>query len=243
MKNTELVLEAFEEGPLSQKQIREWLYRSHHHRSLDRDQINSALQYMKDKEVFNEEGLWYRTDRPNKDHANQRAAANDLLIPCYGMSWYRDQVVWGERELLGSPGRYGDNNIEVNFADQIGVYVLYEWPNVIYVGRTTDSTNGSGLYDRLYDHTRHERRKWFDRFSWFGLHSVDANQELVSHRDSLDMDEAIKAMETILIKILSPPFNDKGGDHLGPRYSQVPEVEKRKQERAAKQISKALALK
>ncbi len=239
MKNTELVLEALSEGALSQKQIREWLGRSSDHRSLDRDQINSALQYLKDKEVFNEAGLWHRTDIPNKDRVTRPSAAGDLLIPCYGMSWHRDQVVWGERELLGSPGRYGDNNIEVNFADQIGVYVLYEWPNVIYVGRTTDS----GLYDRLYDHTRHERRKWFDRFSWFGLHSVDTNQELVSNRDSLDMDEAIKAMETILIKILSPPFNDKGGDHLGPRYSQVPEVEKRKQERAAKQISNALALK
>ena len=154
---------------------------------------------------------------PSREPSERPAAGDHMaLIPCYGLNWDRNQIEWDRKpQLLGSPR--DDNSTKVNFAGQFGVYVLYEWPNVTYAGRTTEGH----LYDRLLRHTKDPRIGWFDRFSWFGLLSVGADQKLESPREHLDMKQAIKAMEAILIEILSPPFNKNRGEFLGTRYRQV----------------------
>ena len=62
-------------------------------------------------------------------------------VAAYGLYWDRDKVNWEpgrgrQAQLLGKPE---DGGIEIDFANQIGVYILYNRLTVMYVGRTTDS--------------------------------------------------------------------------------------------------------
>lgn len=244
MRNNELVLKALSGGGrLTIKQIGEWIDRSDHS-PLNPGQINSALQGLKkDKKVRNVDRAWDLVDKPNRDRASRTSKQGDgPLIPCYGMSWLRDQISWDNKPNL--LGKDDDGSGEsVNFASQRGVYVLYEWPNVTYVGQTDGDGDVQGrLYKRLREHTVNEKRRSWDRFSWFGLLSVDANQELVSRREDLDVTQAITAMETLLIAVLSPPLNNQNGNLLGTRYYQVPDdvIESRRREDIADQIMKLL---
>lgn len=156
------------------------------------------------------------------------------------MNWHRDQVEWDRKPNL--IGKDDNSGAHVNFANQIGVYVLYEWPNVTYAGRTTKGR----MYQRLHEHASNQSGRWqWDRFSWFGMLSVGSDGRLASRRQTLDTEEVTKAMETLLITVLSPPLNDKQGDHLGTRYYQVPDdvVESRRLEELADQIRKLLSKK
>ena len=57
-------------------------------------------------------------------------------LRAFGMFWQRDFVWWSGTRLLG---RQGAGATEVNFAGQVGVYLLHDRERVIYVGRATDS--------------------------------------------------------------------------------------------------------
>ena len=228
------------------KDIREWLP-DNDYRELRTSQVSGAIDalYKEGKIVRDgpKKGAYYsKADGPVPSaEATGDSIADDnvALIPCYGMNWHRDQVWWDHNpNLLGKVD--DDSGTNVNFANQVGVYVLYEWPNVTYVGKTED-----GLYRRLHRHTTNEKRLRWDRFAWFGLRSVGPNQELVSPRSALGVGQAITAMETLLITVLSPPLNDRQGDLLGTRYYQVPdeEVEARSDRRLANQIMKLLTKK
>ena len=142
--------------------------------------------------------------------------SDTAIIPCFGLSWHRQDVHWDTR----TPALLGQENQEcepLNFADQIGVYILYNWPNIVYVGRTSAQRNG--MFNRLYSHHTSSRRsdKW-DRFSWFGLKGLEGKI-----RADLGIEDEIALMETVLIEALSPPFNDKKGDNLGTHFFQVPD--------------------
>lgn len=252
--NKQLVLIALTEGGRMQpKQIREWIVDNGFREEFKSSQGSGAIDaLLNERRIVKGNDSRYRlvagnelraedltasSQEPPDESSGSAVAGNNVvrpLIPCYGMNWYRDQVEWDKRphELLGSPG-WDDSDTRVNFAEQFGVYVLYEWPNVTYVGRTTKGR----LYQRLHHHTTDPQKRWFDRFSWFGLLTVGANQELESPREHLDKEEVITAMEAILIEILSPPFNNRRGDFLGTRYSQVRVVD----ERRADQFRNALA--
>jgi hypothetical protein len=66
-------------------------------------------------------------------------------LGAFGMFWKRDSVFWtGKPQLLG---RQGAGATDVNFASQIGVYLLHDRERVIYVGRATDA-----LFARLKAH-------------------------------------------------------------------------------------------
>lgn len=130
----------------------------------------------------------------------------------------------------------------MNFAHQVGVYILYDTINVVYVGRTVSERNG--LYSRLKGHVYNPRRahRW-THFSWFGLRVVDEeNDVLGGSRGDLDCGKEIILMETLLIELLTPAFNDKGADNLGVRYDQVidPVIHERKREQLRNDIKKIL---
>jgi hypothetical protein len=64
------------------------------------------------------------------------AVAETGALRAFGMFWRRDSIVWtGPPKLLG---KQGTGATDVNFADQIGVYLLHDRERVIYVGRATD---------------------------------------------------------------------------------------------------------
>jgi hypothetical protein len=86
-------------------------------------------------------------------------------LQAFGMYWQREHVVWSGRPRIS--GRQSLGASEVNFASQIGVYLLHDRDRIIYVGRATDT-----LFARLKFHTVDRLSGRWDRFSWFGLKSV-----------------------------------------------------------------------
>jgi hypothetical protein len=138
---------------------------------------------------------------------NADQAAETGALRAFGMFWQRDLVLWsGIPKLLG---RQGAGATGVNFADQIGVYLLHDRERVIYVGRAVDT-----LFTRLKTHTTDRLGARWDRFSWFGLRSVDDSGKLSDARVPWSQDVVVETMEALLIESLEPPLNRRRGDNL-----------------------------
>lgn len=162
----------------------------------------------------------FKTDTVSNANQEEQVGA----LGAFGMYWQRSFVFWpGKPRLLG---RQGLGATDVNFADQIGVYLLHDQERVVYVGRVTDT-----LFARLKAHTIDRLNGRWDRFSWFGLRSVSANGELSDREFKWAQDEVLKTMEAVLIESLEPPLNRRRGDNLlGTEYIQTPDqqIEKTK---------------
>jgi len=138
----------------------------------------------------------------------------------FGHFWRRDRVKFGTRGRgnAGSlVGYYGPlkNPAKVEFAEQIGVYVLYaENREVIYVGQA-----GSGnrrLLSRLRTHTRDHLRDRWTYFSWFGLrqHNVSelykdapgglSDKQKPETKFSGSNSDALDELEAVLIQLFEP---------------------------------------
>jgi hypothetical protein len=157
-------------------------------------------------------------------------------LRAFGMYWKREDVLWrGKPKLLG---RQGLAATRVNFANQIGVYLLHDRDRVIYVGRATDA-----LVTRLLAHTVDRLGGRWDRFSWFGLHSVGPDGTLVDSPVPWDQMVVIETLEALLIESLEPPLNRRRGDNFsGVEYLQAldPEIERLQQKRVIDQLSRSI---
>jgi hypothetical protein len=166
----------------------------------------------------------------NADQAEETGA-----LRAFGMFWQRDLVLWsGSPKLLG---RQGAGATAVNFADQIGVYLLHDRERVIYVGRAIDT-----LSARLKAHTTDRVGGRWDRFSWFGLRSVDPSGKLSDFKVPWSQDVVVETMEAILIESLEPPLNRRRGDNLsGIEYIQVadPQIEATKKKAILDELGKS----
>lgn len=130
------------------------------------------------------------------------------IVSSFGMFWRREAVEWvGKPKLLGMQ-QIGAT--PVDFTKQVGIYLLYDGREVIYVGRTTDRPLGR----RLYEHTIDRMSARWDRFSWFGLLPVSEAGTLGKLPESFDATKMIPALEAILIEALEPRQNRKRGDDL-----------------------------
>jgi len=133
----------------------------------------------------------------------------DYTIGAFGMYWDRNKVNWRSRKLLGV--QMSGSKI-IDFSEQIGVYILYDGQRPIYVGRSESS-----IIERLYSHTKGKLSSRWNRFSWFGIYSVNANGTLdkeISRKISLSGDGVVKVMEAILIEAMEPPMNRRRGDKM-----------------------------
>jgi hypothetical protein len=150
------------------------------------------------------------TDR----EANYEQIEDTGALRAFGMFWKRDLVMWsGASKLLG---KQGASATDVNFAGQVGVYLLHDRERVIYVGRASDS-----LFDRLKAHTIDRLGGRWDRFSWFGLRSVASDGELSESWVPWNQEVVVETMEALLIESLEPPLNRRRGDNLsGIEYIQ-----------------------
>jgi hypothetical protein len=155
------------------------------------------------------------------------AEAETGAIRALGMYWHRDQINWGPArpKLLG---RQSAGDSPIDFASEIGVYLLHDRERVIYVGRATDA-----IGDRLKAHTIDRLRSRWDRFSWFGLYDVSEAGEVIANTVSWSPDVVIESLEAILIESLEPPLNRRRGDNFSAvEYLQAvdPEIERLKNE-------------
>lgn len=138
------------------------------------------------------------------------------VVSSFGMYWSRDAVEWARSpRILGK--QYGGAT-QVNFCDQVGVYLLYDGREVIYVGRATER----GLGIRLYEHTWDRLASRWDRFSWFGFSPVGEDGTLQNMPATFDASKLGPALEAILVEAVEPRQNRKRGDDLAQvEYLQV----------------------
>lgn len=139
---------------------------------------------------------------------SEEEEAQYAIVSSFGMFWRREAVEW-----IGSPKLLGMQQIgatPVDFCKQLGVYLLYDGREVIYVGRATDRPLGR----RLYEHTMDRMSARWNRFSWFGLLPVSDAGHLGKLPENYEATQMIPALEAILIEALEPRQNRKRGDDL-----------------------------
>ena len=149
-------------------------------------------------------------------------------LQAFGMYWRRDWVVWGGRPKL--LGKQSSGAAEVDFSEQVGVYLLHDRERVVYVGRAADT-----LFARLKFHTTDRLGGRWDRFSWFGLRAVGQDGNLLEPSSAWSHKIVIETLEALLIESLEPALNRKRGDSFsGAEYLQVadPEIENRRMKQA-----------
>ncbi len=147
------------------------------------------------------------------------------IITSFGMFWRKEAVQWVATPKLLGMKKIDD--VPIDFHKQIGIYLLYDGREVIYVGRITKRPLGN----RLYEHTNDRLSTRWDRFSWFGLLPVSVEGEIGALPESYTATDLIPALEAILIEALEPRQNRKRGDDLAAvEYIQKidPAVEKKR---------------
>lgn len=146
------------------------------------------------------------------------AAESPGLITSFGMFWRRDDLNLTQGGKLRLFGHQAGKKGRVDFADQIGVYLLHDGARTMYVGRVTKPRMGM----RLAEHTRDRLAGRWDRFSWFGLRPVLASGQLGDTAAAFGTDLVVATMEAILIEGLEPPQNRRQGDGMtGQEYQQA----------------------
>lgn len=166
------------------------------------------------------------------DPASAVVQSETGALRAFGMFWVRDLVIWNGRPKI--LGRQSDGASDVDFADQVGVYLLHDRDRVVYVGRA-----GDALAARLKAHTTDRLSGRWDRFSWFGLRAVTEDGLLSEPSAAWNHTVVIETLEALLIESLEPPLNRRRGDNFsGVEYLQVgdPEIENRKMKRLFEEL-------
>jgi hypothetical protein len=147
------------------------------------------------------------------------------VVTSFGMFWRRDAIDWASTPKILGMQQIGAE--AVDFFKQIGIYLLYDGREVIYVGRATERPLGR----RLYEHTHDRLSTRWNRFSWFGVLPVSNTGSLGSFQETFQGSKLLPALEAILIEALEPRQNRKRGDDLSAvEYIQKvdPEIQKKK---------------
>ena len=153
------------------------------------------------------------------------------------MYWARNFVFWNRSPRLLGQQQIG--SVPVDLAGQVGIYLLYDGREVIYVGRSIDRPLGI----RLYEHTQDRLRARWDRFSWFGLYAANENGGLQKEVKPINAASIIEALEAVAIESLEPRQNRKRGDDFsGIVYIQAtdPEIEKARKMAVLEELGNSL---
>lgn len=149
------------------------------------------------------------------------------IIKNFGMFWSRDNVDWRTANMYGCQNGSSSN---INFKDQIGIYLLHDAREVVYVGQAVKQP----ISKRLADHCKDRLNGRWDRFSWFGFYGVDENGKMIMddfHNNNFSIENVANTLEAILIEGLEPRQNRKAGNDFGYEFLQAmdPKIEKKKQ--------------
>lgn len=196
--------------------------------------INNDIRANQDKSIFArvDRGIYtLREKQKNKMVAGGTEAEKPRLIHSFGIYWSREAVDWRHQ-----PDLYGIQQIgatPVNFRNQVGIYLLHDSRETIYVGQAVQQT----LAQRLFQHTKDRVGGRWDRFSWFGFYGVDADTAQLNTTTDLatPLTQASLAdtLEAILIESVEPRQNRKRGNTFdGIEFLQGtdPELERKKKQ-------------
>lgn len=161
------------------------------------------------------------------------------IINAFGIYWNRNLVHWKTTPDLLGIQQIGAS--EVNFKDQIGIYLLHDSRETIYVGQAIEQTLGQ----RLKNHTTDRLGGRWDRFSWFGFYPVNENGKLLTDikLGNITVQNLDDILEAILIESIEPRQNRKQGNlFFGLEYLQqeAPEIKKRLKEQIIKELTDKL---
>ena len=161
------------------------------------------------------------------------------IINSFGLYWNRNYVHWKTKPDLLGIQQIGATY--VNFKNQIGVYLLHDSRETIYVGQAIEQSLGQ----RLRNHTIDRLSGRWDRFSWFGFYPVSDNGELDKELsfDDITIQDFGDILEAILIESIEPRQNRKQGNQFaGIEYLQqeAPEIKKRKKEQLIRELTEKL---
>lgn len=143
----------------------------------------------------------------------------NTMIGAYGRFWRREKVEWktnGKTELKGNQGK---GSIDVNFSEEIGIYLLHRGYEIVYIGQATKQS----IVSRLEQHTKDDLANKWDTFSWFGFFNVnEENGKINTSCKSIKMDlnKVAETLEALLIESIEPRFNRKRGDNFSDKEYQ-----------------------
>jgi hypothetical protein len=157
------------------------------------------------------------------------------IVQALGMYWRRDYVTWSTAPRLYGQQQTGASVVDL--ASQLGIYLLYDTREAVYVGRALDQPLGR----RLFQHTSDRLNGRWDRFSWFGLCPVTDKGEIRSPSlDGLTLGALVATLEALLIEGLEPRQNRKRGDEFrAVEYQQVvdPAIGRERKKRMLQEIA------
>jgi hypothetical protein len=158
----------------------------------------------------------------------------DYIVKNFGMFWSREKVDWKSGNMWGTL----QNGTPINFKNQVGIYLLHDAREVIYVGQAVQQP----IAKRLADHCKDRLNGRWDRFSWFGFHGVSVEDGTLDIEDfnkiNFSMQNVANVLEAILIEGLEPRQNRKSGNEFGFEFLQAtdPALEKRMQQALLKKL-------
>ena len=192
--------------------------------------LDDSSQLLMDDEEIKE------TDNLNEIKSKRES---HKIINAFGIYWNRNLVYWKTTPDLLGIQQIGAT--EVNFKDQIGIYLLHDSRETIYVGQAIDQTLGQ----RLKNHTTDRLGGRWDRFSWFGFYPVNETGKLnidIKFKD-LTIQNLGDILEAVLIESIEPRQNRKQGNlFFGLEYLQqeAPEIKKKLKEQIIKELTDKL---
>ena len=138
-------------------------------------------------------------------------------IAAFGRHWKFGKREEKSGQMLGV--REG-NSTPIDMGGQVAVYVLYERGKVVYVGKTERNR----LIERLKEHKKGKKWGRWDRFSWYGIRTVDEESgELEDVKKGTINSSLVDVVESVLIEVLEPYLNNQKGKCTGEMYIQVRE--------------------
>ena len=171
-------------------------------------------------------------------HRPKREQMPKPRFAAYGYRWKKDLVQWDLDRKQGRPkkgdrvekalwGKKARGN-SVNFAEQVGVYLLHNGDRTVYAGRIKGGENAKrGIYDRLREHAKDSLKDDWNTFSWFGLRPVNKDGTLSENHvppiddENKELLQLIATIEAVIINGIRPRGNSRGGDTGGDlKYEQ-----------------------
>lgn len=135
-----------------------------------------------------------------------------MLIRTYGQFWNPDAVDWGKQgpgnkgTLLGTT-KHNGSALDLDFWEQVGIYVLHDEFRTVYVGQVMDQPLGKRLRDHLTDRFS---GRW-DMFSWYGLKGLTKTGKLQKKAGGKNVTPGTVAttLEAFGILLTDAPLNRK----------------------------------